>query len=131
MYINTQHVKLGRYLEFALLFSISIFYSCSLQTKEGYINDLKSYISTVSSNCNTFTSEDWVKSDTAISQLIQVKDTKFNSEFTDAERSEVNQLLGKYTALRLKYEIGKIKGEFNDVVDQAKGVLKELSKDTI
>lgn len=126
-----QHIKLGRYFEFALLFTIAIFCSCSMQTKESYITDLKSYINTVSINCNTFTTEDWVKSDTAVSQFIQIKDTKFNSDFTDAERSEINQLLGKYSALRLKYEMGKIKGEFNDAVDQAKGVLKELSKDTI
>jgi hypothetical protein len=107
------------------------FNGCSGQTKESYIEDLNSYINSVDVNCKTYTTEDWVKSDTTVSQLIQIKDTKFNSDFTEAERSEVNQLLGKYTALRLKYEMGKIKGEFNDAVDQAKGVLKELSKDTI
>ena len=118
-------------LFYPIWFSIVFFFSCSGQSKETYIYDLKSYIETVSADCKNYTEEDWVKSDTAVSEFMQIKEKKFNSEFTEEERSEVNQLIGKYSALRIKHEVGKIKGEFNDVIDQAKGAIKELSKDTL
>ena len=115
----------------AIILVINGIYGCSGNTKEAYIDDLKSFVGSVSSTCKNYTEQEWKKADIKVNQFIQTKDTKFNLEFTEAERSEVNQLLGKYTALRLKFEMGKIKGEFNDAIDQVKGIVTELKSDSV
>jgi hypothetical protein len=116
------------YLFFYLLISFSILVSCNAN-KVKYQNDIESIINKADKSPEKMSQNDW--------ELAYQKMEKFKEDFelkkdqmTREERDKANELMGKYTAVRLKGFGNELKETISDFGKQMEGVMKELSDST-
>ena len=112
-----------------LLFLI-ILHSCSIESKKTYISKFDEFVSETSSNCKDFSEKDWAKVDTTFAHLENEDLKKWQNELTPDESKHINELKGKYYALKVKAGFKDLKNGLNDLIDQTGSFLKELTSDS-
>ena len=55
---------------------------------------------------------------------------KWNKDLTSDENTRINELKGKYKALKVKAGLEDMKNELNNIIDQSKSFVKELISDS-
>jgi len=114
---------------FLLVFMCMVL-SCHNESKESFIENFGSFILDLDSNAKKYSEVDWQNAD---EQFVEFKDSQlpmWESLMNSSEKEKVNIMIGKYQALQIKRGIKDLKNQFNDMIDQSKTMLNELSKDT-
>ena len=112
------------------LISIGLFISCHNENKDDFIVNFQSFLKEVNINKTSYTDEDWQIAD---QQFTELKDGQFpmwKSLLTSSEKQEVNTMIAKYQALKVKRTINDFKMQMEDVADQATTIINELSEDS-
>ena len=55
---------------------------------------------------------------------------KWNKDLTSDENAHINELKGKYQALKVKAALKDMKNELNDIIEQSKSFVEELISDS-
>jgi hypothetical protein len=100
-----KHRKMFRNVYY-LAFFILLFSSCEFYTKKVYITTLDTFIIETNNNYKDFTNKDWNEADSLYNNF-QTDYREIRSELSGEESARINQLLGKYQAMRIKATIIK------------------------
>ncbi len=87
-------------------------------------------MSDVEANYKSYNEKEWEEADLKFENLIKVEYVKYQSSLTDAENSQINTLIGKYQAIKLKSSLLGIKNQFQDIIEQGTSFVNELELDT-
>jgi len=117
------------YFPLVLLF-LMILHSCSMESKKTYISKFDEFVSKTSSNCKDFNEKDWAKADSTFALLENDNLKKWANGLTPDESKHINELKGKYYALKVKAGIKGIKKGLNDLIEQSESFVKELGLDS-
>jgi hypothetical protein len=104
--------------------------SCTNYSKEGYMDSFSQFVSEVEQKAPNYVDQDWADADTTFRQYAQTDYQLFKDQLTDSERENLNKLIGKYEALRLKKEAKDFKEDVKDAVNQVKGFFESLEGDS-
>jgi hypothetical protein len=118
----------AKYLFFYLLVSFSILVSCN-SNKVKYQNDIESVINKADKRPEKMTQNDWELADQKMEKFKEDFEMK-KDQMTREERDKANELIGKYTAVKLKGFGNELKETISDFGKQMEGVIKELSDST-
>ena len=102
----------------------------SCESKKSYISKFDEFVSETSTNYKNFSETEWAKADSTFAHFEKEYSNKWNKDLTPDENAHINELKGKYQALKLKSGIKDIKNELNDIIEQSKSFVKELISDT-
>ena len=102
----------------------------SCETKKSYISKFDEFISETSDNYKNFSEKDWVRVDSTFALLENDGLNKWRNELTPDESKHVNELKGKYYALKVKAGVEGVKNGLNDLIDKTDSFLKELTSDS-
>ena len=102
----------------------------SCESKKSYISKFDEFVSETSTNYKNFSETEWAKADTTFAHFEKEYSNKWNKDLTPDENAHINELKGKYQALKVKSGIKDIKNELNDIIEQSKSFVKELISDT-
>ena len=105
------------------ILSLLFFTSCTSYKQKEIKNDLQSLISDVEKNNLNYTDQDWETKDKDLENILSKDYLPIKNKLTDEQRLEINKLIGKYEAL-------KIKGILKDGFQQLESIIGELSNDT-
>ncbi len=104
--------------------------SCTSIQKKSFVNSFNSFVSDVEANYKSYNEKEWEEADLKFENLIKVEYVKYQSSLTDAENSQINTLIGKYQAIKLKSSLLGIKNQFQDIIEQGTSFVNELELDT-
>ena len=102
----------------------------SCESKKTYISKFDEFVSETSTNYKIFSEKDWVRVDSTFALLENDGLNKWRNELTPDESKHVNELKGKYYALKVKAGFEGVKNGLNDLIDQTDSFLKELTSDS-
>ena len=104
--------------------------SCTSIQKKSFVNSFNSFVSDVEANYKSYNEKEWEEADLKFENLIKVEYVKYQTSLTDAENSQINTLIGKYQAIKLKSSLLGIKNQFKDFIEQGTSFVNELELDT-
>lgn len=113
------------------IFLLNIFIlNLSCQEQQTFsIKEFRQFISEIENNYKYFTEVEWAMNDEKLE--------KFDTEFYNVrnilsyeEVKEVNELFGKYEALKLKWKLSNIKNDIIDVLHTSRGFIEEIMSDS-
>jgi hypothetical protein len=113
-----------------LILSLVVLVSCAREEKKEFITDLNSFVTETTDKCEKFSDDDWEKADATFLQLRNEEYPRHKQELTPEESKRVNELIGKYAALRVKTGIQNLKSNLNDLMEQADSFVKEMKIDS-
>jgi hypothetical protein len=123
-----KHRKMFRNVYY-LAFFILLFSSCEFYTKKVYITTLDTFIIETNNNYKDFTNKDWNEADSLYNNF-QTDYREIRSELSGEESARINQLLGKYQAMRIKAEVNNVKSDLKDMLQQANSFIEEIISDS-
>ena len=112
------------------ILSLLFFTSCTSYKQKEIKNDLQSLISDVEKNNLNYTDQDWETKDKDLENILSKDYLPIKNKLTDEQRLEINKLIGKYEALKIKAGINSFKGILKDGFQQLESIIGELSNDT-
>jgi hypothetical protein len=115
---------------YCLILTLIVLVSCTKDEKKEYITNLDSFVTETTENYKDFDDDDWEKADDAFLKLRNDEYPKYKQELTPEESKRINELIGKYAALRVKDGILDFKSSVNDLMQQADSFVKEMESDT-
>jgi len=115
-----------------LLFFAAIFlvYSCDSLQKNNFISSFNTFISNTEMNYKNFNDKDWEEADFKYKNFVEIEYKKYYTKFSDDENKQVNILIGKYQALKLKSSITEVKNTILNKIEQVKTIVNEVAADT-
>jgi len=102
----------------AIIISTLILCSCNMH-KVKYQSDIESVVKKAKNNVGELTQKDWELSDQKIEKFKEDFELKKN-QMTKEERDKSNELIGKYSAIRLKSIGNQLKETISDLVSRWK-----------
>ena len=88
------------------------------------------FVSETSTNCENYTDKDWAKADTTFAHFENEFLNKWNNDLTSDENARINELKGKYQAIKVKAGLLDLKNGLNNLLEQSKSFVKELASDS-
>jgi isopenicillin N synthase-like dioxygenase len=116
------------FLFFYFLVSFSILVSCNTN-KVKYQDDIESIIKKADKSPEKMTQKHWELADQKMEKFKEDFDLK-KDQMTREERDKANEMMGKYTAVRLKGFGNELKETISDFGKQMEGAMKELTDST-
>ena len=104
--------------------------SCSFESKKSFINGFDTFLVKTSDNYKNYDDKAWASSDTTFSHYINQDYEKWKSELTSEESAHINELAGRYHAIKIKAGIKDFKNGVNDLMEQTGAFIKELTSDS-
>jgi hypothetical protein len=101
-----------------------------MESKKTYISKFDEFVSKTSSNCKDFTEKDWAEADSTFAHLENDDLKKWKNELTPDESKHINELKGKYYALKVKDGLIDLKNGLKDLEEQGESFVKELGLDS-
>ena len=81
-------------------------------------------------NYKTFGQDDWNKADKRFKLYSDVKYKKYRNSLSEVQIAEVNKLIGKYQALKVKASVRSVAKAVGDIIEQVSSTVDEIVKDT-
>lgn len=105
--------------------------SCTLlETKEDVISELEVLVDSLDPADSDLTPELIEVFDAEFLDLTENRIPVYQSEMTLEDRKKVNQLIGKYEAIKVKIYANQMKEEVKDALQQGAAMAKELMSDS-
>jgi hypothetical protein len=124
---NTFYKHLSFYIFGLMIFLTS---SCFRNEKDAYLENFTSFVESTASDYKNYSEEDWKLSDEKFSTFTEIEQPKWESELTEVEKIKINQLKGRYLAIRLKSGIAEFENGLIDATQQMEGFINELKADS-
>ena len=102
----------------------------SCESKKSYISKFDEFVSETSTNYKNFSETEWAKADSTFAHFEKEYSNKWNKDLTSDENAHINELKGKYQALKVKAALKDMKKEVNDIIEQSKSFVEELISDS-
>ena len=102
----------------------------SCESKQSCISKFDAFVSETSTNCKNYTDKDWAKADTTFAQFEKDCLYKWDKDLTSDENARINELKGKYQAIKVKAGLLDLKNGLNNLLEQSKSFVKELTSDS-
>ena len=102
----------------------------SCESKKSYISKFDEFVSETSTNYKNFSETEWAKADSTFAHFEKEYSNKWNKDLTSDENAHINELKGKYQALKVKAALKDMKNELNDIIEQSKSFVEELISDS-
>ena len=102
----------------------------SCESKKSYISKFDEFVSETSTNYKNFSETEWANADTTFAHFEKEYSNKWNKDLTSDENAHINELKGKYQALKVKAALKDMKKEVNDIIEQSKSFVEELISDS-
>ena len=102
----------------------------SCESKKSYISKFDEFVSETSTNYKNFSETEWAKADTTFAHFENEYSNKWNKDLTADENTRINELKGKYQALKVKAGLLDLKKGVNDLIEQSKSFVEELTSDS-
>ena len=102
----------------------------SCESKQSCISKFDEFVSETSTNCKNYTDTDWAKADTTFAQFEKDCLYKWDKDLTADENARINELKGKYQAIKVKAGLLDLKNGLNNLLEQSKSFVKELTSDS-
>ena len=113
-----------------LIFLIITFFSCESYQRNNYVSNFKQFVDKVENKASTYNDKDWQDADNEFKNLSEVEYNKYENDLTEEQNSKINDLKGKYYALRIKQGIKAFGKELKNSLEQINSASKELASDT-
>lgn len=104
--------------------------SCKETRNDVYVSDFASFISETEDNYKIFGQDDWNKADKRFKLYSNVKYKKYRNSLSEVQSAEVNKLIGKYQALKVKASVRSAAKAVGDIIEQVSSAVDEIVKDT-
>ena len=104
--------------------------SCNEDMKENYVSDFTSFVKGIEDQYATFDQVDWDKAEKRFDLYSKVKYKKYKKTLSEAQNEEINNLIGKYQALRIKSSIRTAAKTAGDILKQVGSTVNEIVNDT-
>lgn len=105
--------------------------SCTLlETKEDVISELEVLVDSIDPTNSDLTPELIDAFDAEFLELTENRIPVYQSEMSLEDRKKVNQLIGKYEAIKVKIYANQMKEEVKDALQQGAAMAKELMSDS-
>ena len=102
----------------------------SCESKKTYISKFDEFVSETSTNYKNFSEIEWAKADTTFAHFENEFLNKWNNDLTSDENARINELKGKYQAIKIKAGLLDLKNGLNNLLEQSKSFVKELASDS-
>jgi len=113
----------------SILFSITL-NSCESYQRDSYLGDFNHFIDKIEKKGNSFGEKDWQNADIEFKSLSEDEYEKFKNNLTEEQNSKINDLKGKYYALRIKQGIKEFGKGLKNSLEQINSAAKELAADS-
>jgi len=113
-----------------LLFFTITFCSCESYQRNNYISKFDYFIDKVEKRSSTYNEKDWQDADSEFKNLNDIEYEKFKNNLTNEQNSKINDLKGKYLAIRIKQGIKDYGKGLKNSIELINSAAKELSSDS-
>lgn len=108
-------------------------YSCEnipvLQaSKESYLQGFEAFIANVQKQQASYGKNDWQTADERFTTFSKSEFDRFEHELTEQEKNKVDDLIGIYTSLKIKYQLRVVKQDASHLFNKINKTVKELRK---
>ena len=104
--------------------------SCNSYKEQSLKNNLENIVTDTEKNYKNYTEQDWEKKDKAFEEILSKDYLPIKDNMSNDKRKEINILIGKYQALKLKSGINNFKNLLKDGYQQLESLFGELSSDS-
>jgi hypothetical protein len=104
--------------------------SCNSYKEQSLKNNLENIVTDTEKNYKNYTEQDWEKKDKAFEEILSKDYLPIKDKMSNDKRKEINILIGKYQALKLKSGINNFKNLLKDGYQQLESLIGELSSDS-
>ncbi len=116
------------FLFFAFLLSLTACTTIKEWKKMRYLTRFESFLLRIDAASLQFASEDWAKADIEFQKLARVDYNYYENQLSVSERAHVNQLCGRYMALKVKFYGQLNREKIEDLINKGAGFIEELVK---
>ena len=114
-----------------LFFITGIFFILqSCESKQSFMSKFDVFVTETSTNYTNYSGTDWAKADTTFAQFEKDCLYKWDKDLTADENARINELKGKYLAIKVKAGLIDLKNGLNDLLEQSESFVKELGLDS-
>jgi hypothetical protein len=108
-----------------------VFSACSLKkSKEDYILSFKHFVQNTEAQCESYSEEDWLKSDKRFNRYLKALESRYRKKLTEEEQLVVAVYRLRYDAVRYGGEVKSGLGEYidNGLKEDVDFLIKQGSK---
>ena len=113
-----------------IFISFFILSSCTSYKQKEVKNNLESLITDIEKNNSKYTEQDWETKNKEFEIILSKEYLPIKDKLNEEQRLEINRLIGKYEAIKIKSGINRFKGILKDGFQQLESIITELSNDT-
>jgi|LakMenE01Jun11ns_1017448.scaffolds.fasta_scaffold9655272_2 hypothetical protein len=113
-----------------IFISFFILSSCTSYKQKEVKNNLESLITDIEKNNSNYTEQDWETKNKEFDIILSKEYLPIKDKLNEEQRLEINRLIGKYEAIKIKSGINRFKGILKDGFQQLESIITELSNDT-
>ncbi len=114
---------------FLLFFTVTLF-SCESYQRNNYVSNFDHFIDNLETKSTTYNDKDWQDADNEFKNLSEIEYDKYKTNLTEDQNSKINDLKGKYYALRIKQGIKEFGKGLKNSLEQINSVTKEIASDS-
>ena len=112
-----------------IFISFFILSSCTSYKQKEVKNNLESLITDIEKNNSNYTEQDWETKNKEFEIILSKEYLPIKDKLNEEQRLEINRLIGKYEAIKIKSGINRFKGILKDGFQQLESIITELSND--
>ena len=113
-----------------LFFSLTLF-SCESYQRNHYLSNFNHFIDKVENKGISYNEKDWQDADNEFKNLSELEYDKYKKNLTEEQNSKINDLKGKYYALRIKQGIKELGKGLKNSLEQLNSAAKEIASDSL
>ena len=113
-----------------IFISFFILSSCTSYKQKELKNNLEILITDIEKNNSNYTEQDWETKNKEFEIILSKEYLPIKDKLNEEQRLEINRLIGKYEAIKIKSGINRFKGILKDGFQQLESIITELSNDT-
>ena len=110
-------------------FSLTLF-SCESYQRNNYVSNFDHFIDKIENKYAAYNDKDWQDADNEFNHLSEIEYDKFKNNLTEEQNSKINDLKGKYYAIRIKQGIKDFGKGLKNSLEQINSTTKEMASDS-
>lgn len=114
----------------AVFLMLCLFILSGCNSSVAYLNDFENFISKLETDYTDYNEDEWIAAEERFDELSRDRLEKVRKNLTEVDMKRVNELIGKYRAIRIKKGFTDIKSGVKDVLQQGSAAIKGLLPDS-
>ncbi len=113
-----------------ILFFLLTLFSCESYQRNHYLSNFNHFIDKVENKGISYNEKDWQDADNEFKNLSELEYDKYKNNLTEEQNSKINDLKGKYYALRIKQGMKEFGKDLKNGLEQISSTINHLVKDS-